>query len=513
MKKIIGLSILILTALDSAEPLVVSPTTHGIIKKIIEEKSKDNSFDFKSIIRQTTLARDLQAADSARSAKANAATMERRRFDKQLGESAAGGGTTSLVSKAGIGSLFSAAFESGALAKESQGTITTFRAQGYGVYQLFNPPRQCPFQDPSCDTPSEITLRGLSFHLSIDNAKKEVTVPATTRVAANTTVPLLGLLGSGGRIAGAGARFAVLKRHIPTGEKEIKEWRDKVTTLGDVSKTRIEALDSLLEAMDAQPTVDAIHKAFAEEFAKVENNLLARLEKRYADNLAILQSKVDKADLGDVVTNYRASVRAFDDAMAKALEPILFKPALTFEYNHQQPANEVPVSNLRIIADKPFWGHSLGSSTAKSPQGLFTLNAALTFYERIPEGLKAGRLRDVQAGLQFSRQVGAAHWDNRPTLSFAGYYQYMKENAVLEFGTTAQTPIVPIPLPKPAVEILNTKGSIGIVQGKIEIPIGKTGVVFPIAISWANRTELIKASGVKGQFGISFDLDKLFAQK
>jgi hypothetical protein len=122
-------------------------------------------------------------------------------------------------------------------------------------------------------------------------------------------------------------------------------------------------------------------------------------------------------------------------------------------------------------------------------------------------------LRDVQAGLQFDRQLGPERWENRPTLALTGYYQYMKENAILQFDQQSQTPIVPIPLPRPAAEVLNTKGGIGIMQAKVDIPVGKSGVTFPLSISWSNRTELIKEKAVRGQFGISFNLDKLFEKE
>jgi hypothetical protein len=69
---------------------------------------------------------------------------------------------------------------------------------------------------------------------------------------------------------------------------------------------------------------------------------------------------------------------------------------------------------------------------------------------------------------------------------------------------------VPITLPRPAMEVLNTKGGIGIVQAKLVNPFGKSGVSLPMSIGWSNRTELIKAGVVLGQLGLSFDLDKLF---
>jgi hypothetical protein len=42
----------------------------------------------------------------------------------------------------------------------------------------------------------------------------------------------------------------------------------------------------------------------------------------------------------------------------------------------------------------------------------------------------------------------------------------------------------------------------------LEIPVA-AGVSLPISITYSNATELIKEKDVRGNFGITFDLDKL----
>lgn len=46
-------------------------------------------------------------------------------------------------------------------------------------------------------------------------------------------------------------------------------------------------------------------------------------------------------------------------------------------------------------------------------------------------------------------------------------------------------------------------------QAKLTIPLGNTGIAFPISVTVANRTELIKEKEVRGQFGFTFDFSKL----
>ena len=56
-----------------------------------------------------------------------------------------------------------------------------------------------------------------------------------------------------------------------------------------------------------------------------------------------------------------------------------------------------------------------------------------------------------------------------------------------------------------------TKGNVGIAQAKLTIPFKDSGVSFPMAITWSNRTELLHIPGndVRGHFGLLFDMDKL----
>ena len=59
---------------------------------------------------------------------------------------------------------------------------------------------------------------------------------------------------------------------------------------------------------------------------------------------------------------------------------------------------------------------------------------------------------------------------------------------------------------------VSTKGNIGLAQAKLTIPTKSAGVSIPVSVTWANRTELIKEKEVRANFGLSFDLDKIFAK-
>ena len=59
---------------------------------------------------------------------------------------------------------------------------------------------------------------------------------------------------------------------------------------------------------------------------------------------------------------------------------------------------------------------------------------------------------------------------------------------------------------------IDRRGNLGTVQAKLSIPVHDSGVKIPIAFTYANRTELIKEKDVRGNIGITFDLDSLFSR-
>ena len=90
----------------------------------------------------------------------------------------------------------------------------------------------------------------------------------------------------------------------------------------------------------------------------------------------------------------------------------------------------------------------------------------------------------------------------------------MFQNALIQFTSDAFTPGPSrIPLPGAALEVLKTKGSIGLGQLRFEIPLGKdSGLTLPVALSYANRTELINDPQKKfwqGHIGLHYDLSNL----
>jgi hypothetical protein len=170
---------------------------------------------------------------------------------------------------------------------------------------------------------------------------------------------------------------------------------------------------------------------------------------------------------------------------------------MSLEYTNQHPKGEPNTSNIRFV-----YSHQPTASPI-----LITVNAAVDFYHSAPKD--TGTFRDFQLAGQMDRRLGQVANLGNAVLTIAGYYQWMKEDALIHIAEGNIAPGSGIVLQGTAAKLLGTKGSIGIGQVKLTLPMG--GVVkIPFSVSFSNRTELINEKDVRGQVGMTFDLDSLF---
>jgi hypothetical protein len=211
---------------------------------------------------------------------------------------------------------------------------------------------------------------------------------------------------------------------------------------------------------------------------------------------------------------YVAARKMFLKSEVELFQNTLQRKIVTAEFTHQRPKDEPEYGSIRIISSFTAGNHHDEESGADVNNWEITFNAGADFfYDGRPEQNNR-RLRDFQAAFQADRKLWRWKFLNQPTFTLAGYYQRLTDDMVLEFNSDAIAPGTIIPLPKPADAILKgTKGDVGIAQAKLSIPLSASGVSFPIAISWSNRTEFLKVPGndVRAHFGVLFDLDKLLS--
>src|SRR5262249_3390824 len=132
-------------------------------------------------------------------------------------------------------------------------------------------------------------------------------------------------------------------------------------------------------------------------------------------------------------------------------------------------------------------------------QSEITANFSGTRFNGRRPGQDIGRWRDIQAGFQIDVPLPEIKPVGKSTLTFS--YLYLN---LLEEPLGAKVMVN-------GVEVSRT-GTVNFGQAKVDFPIGSTGMHIPISLTFSNRTELIKEKDVRGNIGITFDLDKLFSK-
>jgi hypothetical protein len=113
----------------------------------------------------------------------------------------------------------------------------------------------------------------------------------------------------------------------------------------------------------------------------------------------------------------------------------------------------------------------------------------------------SGNFRDFQLAAKWDIPIGhVPSFIAKGTLTFSGLFEHLHQRPLgIDLSINDVT--------------VNQPGNMGIFQAKYTIPLGDTGIQMPISFTASNRTELIKEKDLRGNIGITFDLDKLLAKK
>lgn len=407
------------------------------------------------------------------------AAAETKRTDKQVGASAQATGSTSLADKPGIPYLLGLAIEHGAVQQNINGSTLNLTSSPYALIAWAKGDTSETYQQYS-----GFTRFGVSASYDLQNQND----------------PL-----------------ASVQR------KQLSEWSVKFRVLGDHSARSKEAHDlfvaDVLPALDklANDTAGALARNFdtyARPMADFSQKTIA-LIKNYLDNNKndsdavatgkiadiITQSVKDNLytpigtitltpqnvqDLSNFLVHYQADLTAYShsaDLLDKALSNLSKKATLTLAYFNERGSGTPNYSVGKLIYEK-------------KPEGFMQIDANISasFYGDPDRTKNEQTFRDATAALQFQENLGRSPFlinsddKSQISLAFAGRYERLQENRGMP----------------------GKKADIAVANWKIEIPIGQ-GVSLPISITYANATELIKEQDVRGNFGITFDLDKLHA--
>jgi hypothetical protein len=413
---------------------------------------------------------------------------EEARTDKQVDGGPSNSGSTSLVVKGGAPSVLGFAVANGALDQSRSGTTYTFRGNPIGVIKLLN---NKTFDESYLEDEKDPFTRFLkksSFSFSFD-ANRGKTPGVLTANAQ--------------QLSAYSVRYEFVNERDPRNKKHEKALAEFLASAGDnLAHTVFDTYTSLIVDVfddDGKPLngkdgkrlkgnafKDPALEAWFEETRKLVAAAAA------GDVEATFKSQLDKfptadkltSETRDTVNRFAQNFSGYLEAKKKLLSEIAKGSIITFEYTNNREVNAPDLSNFRFIAEKGFLGGEAD----------LTANASLTIFNSRPAaGTK--RIRDFQFAGQLDAPFKVGDLGDF-LFSFAGKYQRSLENATALDGT-----VVP-----------NTKGDIAVGQFKLTIPLRGTGIRLPISVTFANRTELIREKEIKGSFGFTFDLDKIFAK-
>lgn len=426
--------------------------------------------------------------------------VDKARMNKQIGSPSGPSGITSLVSNASAPAVLGLGEEYGSILQKTTGNTTTLRANLLGVSRMLLGADQFPYcslsDQKNCE-PASRWLRRFSGVGTFENTNSTTTT-ANAMTTTSTIPTVVDLFSNGFRMASWGARFDITAND-PSDPAFLKNFKDAIDTLrgkntpGDLAKA--------VEDLFADATIQPIYQEWAIETQVIlQQATKSELKKKLADQLDSLIDKLMAASpdfVRKVAAVRRTSQNYFTerDSLLQDIQSHRF----SVEYTNLHGQNQPSTSNVRVI-----YSHQPSAAPL-----LITFNTAFTWYNSLPAGATVGRLRDVQAAGKLDRRLGVIPTLGNAVLTFGGYYQWMKEDALITIGPGNVAPGSGIVLPGTAATLLKTKGNIGIVQGRLTLPINNT-IKVPLSITWSNRTELVKESDTRGQVGVTFDIDNLF---
>ena len=395
---------------------------------------------------------------------------EEARVDKQVGGGSGNSGSTSLVVKGNVPAILGFAVENGALTKETSGTTITFRGNPVGIFKALSGKGIIGGFD--ADDSTARFLRRFSFGASFDTDRG----PTPGTFTANKQ-----------QLSELSARVVLYDKRDPRRGEYKQDWENFLANqaLGFLNvddETRDAYLDtSTPVARWKDPAMTAWFVATQAALGKasldqVESVLIAELDKLPLDKLS--------PDFLSQLAKFQQKFSLLLRGRNRILQEVGRAGVFTFDYVNERNVNKPDLSHFRFIGEKGF----------NNGRVELTGNASFSIFNSRPPGLR--RVSDAQAALQLDGTFGDPEKTGVFGLSFAYKYQHLLENALTQAGTVAP----------------NTKGDINVGQVKLTVPIKGLGVKFPISITFANRTELIKEKEVRGNFGFTLDLDTIFAK-
>jgi hypothetical protein len=471
--------------IDSASGTRVDTSTCILINKIIQIRRQNVlrggqlTANFTNTQIMEVLAAKLARDDAAKSFFLES---ERTRTDKQVGSAPGNSGTTSLTVKGGMPSFIGWAIEQGAATSSINSNTVTIRANPYNLGRALYLRQGLVAlkQESSKESSFNTFLKKLAVGFSFDTSR-------------GPDPPVF--IASKQQLSAVSFRYEFINHRNPLSARNKME-RENFFALqtGNLNKIA-DAVKSFVKFESNTynfPPLDKWQSETNAELAKIPTGLdesayTKEVTKIIIDRLNKLPTEelAKSSEVTDALNLYTEGSMAFKKGRDEFIEDLNKKDVVTFEYTNFREPIAPDTSNFRFI-----WEKGIFNKTD------FTFNASLTMYNKKPNISNVKRIRDFQFALGTETSLGNTFGTGDTTLTFAGRYERLNSDIVDALG----------------VVMPNSKGDIAVGQFKLTIPIADWGIKLPLSITFANRTDLIKESRVRANFGFTFDLDPLFAR-
>jgi len=406
---------------------------------------------------------------------------ETARTDKQIGSSASTKASTSMIDKPGFASFLGFAIENGFVEQNVQDTVLTLSTSPIALFSLTEKDSVKSYNDYPFF--NKIGLSA-SFNINSENP-----------LLANATRSQLREYSVRYRLFGDRSsrspelqyiweyKIAPKIKKLLVAEGQIREDIDSDENLNQLRETTREEFNTALS--NKLKTTEFMALSPEAKKTAITNFTLNFLKLRIYDPIKANPSQVNSA----TVIKMRQSIKELLEVQKKTvfkdvqeeLDAFFKKPIGTFAYiNHRDPLGNYSQFKFLAEVDGGFF----------APLKL-TVNAGLSMYHKPNLMMNQKRLRDFDFAVSFEGKKTVSYTESGDlspiTYSFTGRYQRLLENQTLA----------------------GRKADILKAQFLMNFPIFR-GFSLPVSVTYSNATETERKQGVRVNFGIKLDTDKLF---
>jgi hypothetical protein len=234
--------------------------------------------------------------------------------------------------------------------------------------------------------------------------------------------------------------------------------------------------------------------------SQLETDYYRDLEKLYTHILLIDSTLPQQA--GDILRAAEEPRFEVDQLIASIADQSVW----TLEYDDNRPQNQNQYSTVKLIFDKSFGSKAQWSLTA---------NGGVSFNTVVSSSVPgSSTFRDAQFGAEGKYSFGqlSVLGSSLGNAAISATYYFQDQHSPSVLNVTPGTPLTGITLTglsSTATQVFAATGPIHVGQIRFELGSGSS-VKFPLAITYASRTELLTHPDLRAQIGISYSFDSLF---